>query len=72
MKYRNHILVLLVFFMAALLVAYSCSPSSADEDVKPNVMNDGVYEGIGEGRNGMIKVAVTVSNHVITDVMVVQ
>ena len=72
MRYRNHIPVLLISFLATLFVAYSCSPSSVIEDDKPEVMNDGVYEGIGEGRNGMIKVAVTVENHVITDVRVVQ
>ena len=72
MRYRNHIPVLLISFLATLFVAYSCFPSSVIEDDKPEVMNDGVYEGIGEGRNGMIKVAVTVENHVITDVRVVQ
>ncbi|MCF0245162.1 MAG: flavocytochrome c [Bacteroidaceae bacterium] len=71
MNIRNIIPVLLISFMAALGVAYSCSSSSANDD-KSKVMNDGVYEGIGEGRNGMIKVSVTVKDHVITDVRVVQ
>ncbi|MCF0168307.1 MAG: flavocytochrome c [Bacteroidales bacterium] len=71
MKYQKFITALLISFMAALFVAYGCSPSSKNED-KPKVMIDGVYEGIGEGRNGMIKVAVTVENNIITDVRVVQ
>ena len=29
-------------------------------------MQDGEFEGLGEGRSGMIKVAIIVKNHIIT------
>lgn len=34
------------------------------------VMQDGVYEGLGEGRSGMIKVAIDVENHILTDIRI--
>ena len=34
------------------------------------VMQDGEYEGLGEGRSGMIKVAIVVKNHIITAIQI--
>ena len=34
------------------------------------VMQDGEYEGLGEGRSGMIKVAIVVKNHIITAIRI--
>ena len=34
------------------------------------VMQDGEYEGLGEGRSGMIKVAIEVKNHILTAIRI--
>ena len=34
------------------------------------VMQDGVYEGLGEGRSGMIKLAIEVENHILTAIRI--
>ena len=34
------------------------------------VMQDGEYEGLGEGRSGMIKVAIEVKNHILTSIRI--
>lgn len=55
----------LLCFVFMMLFCVSCSTedsTSAPEEV----MIDGTYEGIGEGRGGMIKIAITVEGHMIT------
>ena len=63
------------FFVLALVWAVfmfaGCEKHSGNvpdpEDIK---MIDGVYEGLGEGRSGLIKLAIEVRNHIITEINV--
>ena len=59
-----------VYFVLALVLAgflfAGCEECSGDAPGQEDVlMRDGVYEGLGEGRSGMIKVAIDVRNHII-------
>ena len=60
------LLLLLVCLMS--LTAVSCS---GDYDIPEDSMLDGTFYGVGDGRNGQIVVALTVSGHEITDIKIV-
>ncbi|MBQ8420793.1 MAG: flavocytochrome c [Bacteroidales bacterium] len=67
MKRLIHILALVggIAFLAG------CDEKEADlPQPEQAVMQDGVYEGLGEGRSGMIKVAVEVKEHIITAIRI--
>lgn len=52
-----------------IFVFTSCSEDSISPNI--SIMQDGIFEGTGEGRGGTILVRITVNNHVITDARVV-
>ncbi len=61
----------LLYLLTILLSFFVSSCSNDDTPIEShNVMADGTYEGIGEGRSGMIKIAITVENHAITSAKV--
>lgn len=57
--------IVFVLFSCMLLCNVSCSQEEAPS-APEEIMLDGTYEGIGEGRGGMIKIAITVEDHKIT------
>ena len=67
MKSKLYILViLLVSVMAA-----GCDNHMNDTSIpEESQMQDGEFEGLGEGRSGMIKVAIIVKNHIITAIQI--
>lgn len=62
----KRILHLFAVILTSFLL-YGCD-DSGNEMPQPEVpkMQDGVFEGHGEGRSGMIKVAIIVMDHIIT------
>ena len=67
MKSKLYILViLLVSFLAT-----GCDNHMNDTSIpEEKQMQDGEFEGLGEGRSGMIKVAIIVKNHIITAIQI--
>ena len=63
-----------LFYIFAILlflpVFAGCEKTSGGMIHDEVLMQDGVFEGLGEGRSGMIKVAITVENHIISDILV--
>lgn len=68
MKYKLHILIIL--FVGILSVG--CDNHRNDTPQPEEIlMRDGEFEGLGEGRSGMIKVAINVKNHIITAIKII-
>ena len=67
MKNRLYIFIILL----ASILAAGCDNHMNDTSIpeKPQ-MQDGEFEGLGEGRSGMIKVAIIVRNHIITAIQI--
>lgn len=63
---------LLSFFTLAVGITLlaGCESHKDDFPQQETVMLDGEYEGLGEGRSGMIKVAIIVKNHIITAIRI--
>ena len=62
----------LLSFVIAMSIVSGCQnlENELPRTQEETVMQDGEYEGLGEGRSGMIKVAVVVSNHIITAIRI--
>ena len=61
------------FLLLALgMYLFTACEGHDNEVLQPEdaVMQDGEYEGLGEGRSGMIKVAIVVKNHIITTIQI--
>lgn len=60
-------------FIACIVVTvFIVACTSENTEYSPQeVMNDGTYEGVGEGRSGMIKIVITVKDNRITDAKVI-
>lgn len=64
-----------LFYILSLTLGISLLAACHTEENGTNlpevaVMQDGVYEGLGEGRSGMIKVAIEVENHILTAIRI--
>lgn len=57
--------MMLLLLFSMMFSGTSCSTDNNPADLE-ETMIDGTYEGIGEGRGGMIKIAITVEGHKIT------
>ena len=67
MKSKLYILVILL----VSVLAAGCDNHMNDTSIpEENQMQDGEFEGLGEGRSGMIKVAIIVKNHIITAIQI--
>lgn len=66
MKILRFILMTLV----GISLISGCNNLDKDVDKPEAVLQDGEFEGLGEGRSGMIKVAITVFDHVITSIRI--
>lgn len=54
-------LIYILVLVGGIVLLRGCNEKGADLlQSKEAVMQDGVYEGLGEGRSGMIKVAIDV------------
>ena len=70
MKSSKIIQYFTLLLFSAIFIS-SCSCGNAELDSAQEYMADGTYEGIGEGRGGMIKIAIMVKDHKITDAKVI-
>ena len=63
------IYILILLLVSTMLI--SCE-NQQDDILQPeeSQMQDGEFEGLGEGRSGMIKVAIVVKNHIITAIKI--
>ena len=64
-----------LFYILSLTLGISLLAACHTEENGTNqpeaaVMQNGVYEGLGEGRSGMIKVAIEVENHILTAIRI--
>ena len=64
-----------LFYILSLTLGISLLAACHTEENGANlpeaaIMQDGVYEGLGEGRSGMIKVAIEVENHILTAIRI--
>ena len=63
-----------LFFILCLvwgMYLFSACETHENDVLQPDsVMQDGVYEGLGEGRSGMIKVVIEIKNHIITTIRI--
>ena len=63
-----------LFYLFAILLVFpffaGCEKSGEIHREDEILMQDGVFEGLGEGRSGMIKVAITVKDHIISNIIV--
>ena len=67
MKSKLYILVILL----VSVLAAGCDNHMNDTSIpEESQMQDGEFEGLGEGRSGMIKVAIIVKNHIITAIQI--
>ena len=67
MKNRLHIFIILL----VCLLSAGCDNHIDDVPMpEESQMQDGEFEGLGEGRSGMIKVAIIVRNHIITAIQI--
>lgn len=63
-------LYLFIILLVCIMVG-GCNNNLNDTALpKEPQMQDGEFEGLGEGRSGMIKVAVIVKNHIITAIQI--
>ena len=67
MKSKLYILVILLVSVMAAGCDNHMNDTSIPEEIQ---MQDGEFEGLGEGRSGMIKVAIIVKNHIITAIQI--
>lgn len=67
MRYKSYILILA---LGALLLAGCDNHRNDIPQAEELRMQDGEFEGLGEGRSGMIKVAIVVRNHIITAIRI--
>ena len=67
MKLKSYLLIILLFS-----VLFAGCDNHTNDIQQPEVMQmqDGEFEGLGEGRSGMIKVAIIVKNHIITAIKI--
>ena len=61
-----------ILSLALVICLFTACEDHNNEVQQPEeaVMQDGEYEGLGEGRSGMIKVAIVVKNHIITAIRI--
>ena len=64
-----------LFYILSLSLGLSLLSACHAEDNGTNlpeaaVMQDGEYEGLGEGRSGMIKLVIEVKNHILTSIRI--
>lgn len=66
---KNQLYILIILLISILLVG--CDNHTNETHLPEELqMQDGEFEGLGEGRSGMIKVAVFVKNHIITAIQI--
>lgn len=66
---RNKLYILILLLVCILPVGCNNNRNDINQP-EESIMQDGEFEGLGEGRSGMIKVAVLVKNHVITAIRI--
>lgn len=73
MSYRN--MKKLCCILAVILVSAAFAGCEKHNENTPDkdlcVMQDGEFEGLGEGRSGMIKLAIVVKDHIITAIKII-
>ena len=67
MKNRLYIFIILIFSILTVGCDSHVNDTPMPEEFQ---MQDGQFEGLGEGRSGMIKVAIIVKNHIITAIQI--
>lgn len=67
MKNRLYIFII---FLVSIMAAECDNPMNDTPMPEESQMQDGEFEGLGEGRSGMIKVAIIVKNHIITAIQI--
>ena len=67
MKNRLYIFIILIFSILIVGCDSHVNDTPMPEEFQ---MQDGQFEGLGEGRSGMIKVAILVKNHIITAIRI--
>lgn len=67
MKHKLYILILLLISLLSVGCENHRNDISKSEE---SIMQDGEFEGLGEGRSGMIKVAIIVRDHIITSIRI--
>lgn len=64
-------LVYILALVGGIVLLTGCNEKKADlPQPEEATMQDGTYEGLGEGRSGMIKVAIEVKEHLITAIRI--
>lgn len=64
-------LIYIVALIFAMAVNIGCENQRNEiQQSEATLMQDGEYEGIGEGRSGMIKLIIVVKNHIITTIRI--
>lgn len=64
-------LIYILALVGGIILLRGCDEKGTDQpQPEEAVMQDGVFEGLGEGRNGMIKVVIEVKEHVITAIRI--
>ena len=59
-----------ILFLALGISLFTACDENEAPQLEETMMQDGEYEGLGEGRSGMIKVAIVVKNHLITAIRI--
>jgi len=67
---KHHIIPIIVLFFSIFVIT-SCNSDDDTVPTQTDLMQDGEWEGTGEGRNGTIIVRIDVQNHVISSSRVV-
>ena len=66
---KNKAYILIILLICTILAG--CDNHTKDTPAPEELqMQDGEFEGLGEGRSGMIKLAITVKNHIITAIQI--
>ena len=69
---RKNTLLLYPLFLTLIIVFFLACDEEVNDTPLPEevLMQDGEYEGLGEGRSGMIKLIIEVKNHVLTAIRI--
>ena len=61
----------IIALLLSIIIVASCDNRHLETEEQEAIMQDGEFEGLGEGRSGMIKLAIEVRNHIITAIRII-